>query len=1032
MNRLILENKYLISIIMPVYNTEQYFKRCIESVLQQSYKNLEIIIVDDCSEGNIKELAQYYIDMDKRVSIVSHEVNKGLFQARLTGAEKARGQYIAFIDSDDYVSLDYYHTLLDRIVNENCDIVIGHTVHQNPDGYKYIYNLHDACFNFIKLEGDEIKDSYFGQKGLCYSWHTIWNKLYSKDLWDKCEPYYHNMSGHVIMTEDIAFSSVLFYFAKSVTTTANDAYFYCANENASTNASNITFKKFEKNLKDIRRVFDFVEGFLLDVCASDKVKSYFHEFRRYYARLWANVPKYQLMGIEAAKGKQILKDFCPDESESVTKDDQFFASICTQWCGGLEDIKERIILSNDEFISFDVFDTLINRPFYDPTDLFELLDKEFENAVSSSIKFKKIRIDAEAIVRKQYGKKHPQWQDINIQEIYEGIGKLYDFSDKTTEMLMNKELDLELEFCGLRNAGKELYETALLTGKKVIIISDMYLSQKHIEKILQKNGYNNYDRIYISSEVRLTKNTGDLYHFVRQDLQLSEKTHIFHIGDTWNNDYINAEKNGFTPIFFPKAKEVFENKIKDVCTNECSSIAYKSCGNIVDICKMKKSIGLGVMYAIVYNKYFDNPYRPFNMVSDFNADPYFIGFYTLGMHLVGIVSWIKDYCCHNHIHKLHFLARDGYMPMKAYNILTNNNKELPDSNYMYASRKSVLPGMIQSLSDFYDLPIEYKNHSPKTLLKILDFAIKNISYDEIEKICENKSISYNKIFKTKEEYLDFIRLFLQELYDEERFIESYKMAKEYYSSVGENDITFDMGYSGRIQKAISNLADKGVDVLFVHSDNELSAKMKRLGKFSILDYYDFIPHVSGLLREHILSDYCGGCIGFRRTEKGVEPILEQGRKIFQDLFVLQTMQKGALDFVNSFNTMFNDYFDYVPFHKLEVSLPFEGYLRNAKDIDKKIFSASYFEDFIYGAVDNINVEKFTEQYYDNSKDKVETIQYIEDFFQNSIKQKRKLTRAIIYFLLDKTTFSKKMADELRGKPFLYKVGKWFWNLRKKG
>ena len=89
---------------MPVYNTEQYFKRCIESVLQQSYKNLEIIIVDDCSEGNIKELAQYYIDMDKRVSIVSHEVNKGLFQARLTGAEKARGQYIAFIDSDDYVS----------------------------------------------------------------------------------------------------------------------------------------------------------------------------------------------------------------------------------------------------------------------------------------------------------------------------------------------------------------------------------------------------------------------------------------------------------------------------------------------------------------------------------------------------------------------------------------------------------------------------------------------------------------------------------------------------------------------------------------------------------------------------------------------------------------------------------------------------------------------------------------------------------------------------------------------------------------
>lgn len=1030
MNKPILNNEYKISIIMPVYNTEEYFDRCIRSVLGQSYQNIEVIVVDDCSSGNIKERVQEYLTQDKRVRIVSHGKNEGLFQARLTGAREASGEYIAFIDSDDYVSLDYYHTLLDRAVAEGADIVIGHTVHQAQDGYKYIYNLHEACFHFDRLDGEAVKEKFYSQKGQCYAWHTVWNKLYSKALWDQCMPYYERMDKHVIMTEDIAFSSVLFYLAKSVTTTANDAYFYCANDSASTNADHISMRKFEKNMQDIGTVFDFVKEFLKEQHADESIMDCFHEFRKLYTRMWNNIPTYQLSGVDAIKGNKLMRAFCPEETSCIKSDDQFFSSITTAWNGGLESIKESIFKSRDQYISFDVFDTLIKRPFMNPTDLFELMDQDFEQMLPSNLKFRKVRMESEAIARRKYGSTNPDWQDITIHEIYQVMSDIYHIPADITDRLKEKEIELELKFCGVRNAGRELYETALLSGKQVIIISDMYLDRETIINILANNGYEEYSGLYLSSEVRLTKNTGGLYQYVRKELALRKDAHIYHIGDAWQNDYINAEKHGFDPILLPKAREVFENKIQGTVTNDCAAIGLHVNGSIVDKRKQYESLGLECMYAVVCNRYFDNPYRTFHPESDLNADPYFIGFYTLGMHLMGLNQWIVSECRARKADAVHFLARDGYMPMKAYEILNAAVSGVPRADYIYASRKAVMPGMIKFFTDYYDLPVEYRNHSPETLCKVLEFASADMRETEKEEACKKCGISYHKTFAEREDYLQFIDVFLEQIYDADKYQENYAAAREYYSRISENDITFDMGYSGRIQNAISELAGRGVDVLFVHSDNDMAAKMSRLGKFKITNYYDFIPSVSGLLREHMLSDYKAGCVGFKRTAQGVEPILHKEDKTIQDVLVLDMLQKGALDFVTDMKKCFGEYAEYIPFRHTESSMPFEGYLRNGKRIDVKIFAASYFEDFVYGASEKINIEQFIWDYYGDSSGTDKEIERTEDFFAKKIKNKNKVVRAIIFFLLDKDTFRGKMADELRDKPMLYRFGKWVWNLGK--
>ena len=96
-----------LSLVIPVYGTEKYLKRCLDSIIKQSWPEIEIIIVNDCSPGNVTEIVNEYKKKYSNIVYCIHEKNKGLFQARITGAEKATGTYIAFLDSDDYVTRDF-------------------------------------------------------------------------------------------------------------------------------------------------------------------------------------------------------------------------------------------------------------------------------------------------------------------------------------------------------------------------------------------------------------------------------------------------------------------------------------------------------------------------------------------------------------------------------------------------------------------------------------------------------------------------------------------------------------------------------------------------------------------------------------------------------------------------------------------------------------------------------------------------------------------------------------------------------------
>ena len=113
----------MISIIVPIYNIAEYLPQCIESLLHQSFSDLEIILVDDGSTDGSFAICEHYRSQDRRI-VVIHKKNGGLVSARKVGIKVARGQYIAYVDGDDWIEPDMYEQMYQKLIQENVDVVM--------------------------------------------------------------------------------------------------------------------------------------------------------------------------------------------------------------------------------------------------------------------------------------------------------------------------------------------------------------------------------------------------------------------------------------------------------------------------------------------------------------------------------------------------------------------------------------------------------------------------------------------------------------------------------------------------------------------------------------------------------------------------------------------------------------------------------------------------------------------------------------------------------------------------------------------
>lgn len=622
------------------------------------------------------------------------------------------------------------------------------------------------------------------------------------------------------------------------------------------------------------------------------------------------------------------------ENDRITK-------IKTAWNDNLEKLKREIINSKTKIVSFDIFDTLIMRPFWNPIDLFVFLNQYFREItkIETGIDFSKIRVEAE----KETRRKNPEKQEITLDEIYEEIQKETRLENEIIERVKQKEQELEIKFCTKRKTAKEIYELAKYLGKTVIATSDMYLPIETIKKMLDKNDYK-MDNIYLSAQIGVTKFCGDLYQYVIKDLSIKPEEMV-HIGDNYHSDYEKAIENGINGQFLPKAVDVFCNKN---ITNALGSLFNQN----IPIWENNKNginfLGIRCMLALVANSYFDNPYRTFHNETDFNADPNLIGYYALGMHLFGIADGLLKDTIQKDYEKIVFFARDGYWMMKAYQILKKAYDKAPEEEYLYISRRALVPATLNNPFDFYKLSelIDIYKYTPKTILKY----IKNIVYhlENLEEECQKIGMDVNQKFETKSDFNRYMNLIIDKFYDEDKHKEILEKLKGYFSNIfSGNSCAFDIGYSAKPEMYLSKLCGKPIDAYFVNISNEEAFEHAKIGGMQLHTYFDYRPAITGVVREILISTSDPSCIGYELGENNqVIPVFEDKKEKEQERLILDAMQNKAIQFITDITNTFGEDIQKLYYQRYYISLPHEMYINSPKKLDQEIFYGIDLEDAV--------------------------------------------------------------------------------------
>lgn len=235
-----------ISVIVPVYNVENYISRCIKSIQEQTYKDFEVLIIDDESQDKSIEIVKKLIKNDPRFKIISQK-NRGLGGARNTGIRKANGEYLFFLDSDDYIENDTFSSLINYIYKYEVDIVVFDYFRVDENGNKlfspkfgqYILDKEDAFRKILSLKTSP----------------QAWNKLYKRKLFIENNIVYPEKFLH----EDIATTYKLFWKSKKVGYIGRGFYYWVIRGDSIT--QKITYKHINDVVKSLLNKKEFLNQY---------------------------------------------------------------------------------------------------------------------------------------------------------------------------------------------------------------------------------------------------------------------------------------------------------------------------------------------------------------------------------------------------------------------------------------------------------------------------------------------------------------------------------------------------------------------------------------------------------------------------------------------------------------------------------------------------------------------------------------------------------------------------------------------------
>ena len=498
-----------------------------------------------------------------------------------------------------------------------------------------------------------------------------------------------------------------------------------------------------------------------------------------------------------------------------------------------------------EVISFDIFDTLIERPFNLPSQLFKTLEERVASLPGfGHIDFARERIMAEKSARKVLRAEHGFDYEVTLDLIYQTFAERNGVDEVTCEQIKQMELDAELYFCQPQKTMSRIFALAASLNKKVVITSDTYFSSEFIRKLLAKCGYQDGYTLFCSSETGVRKQDGKLFEKLIEDLAV-QPNRILHIGDNGIADIKMAKQAGLQAYHITKSADGLKQYIPRLA-KVLNSNSNSTAQNIIT----------GVTANKIFNESVNTITKPSKSL--FMGDPKLLGFVGLGSMVYNFCKWLIDRANAENIDTLYFLSREGLIFKKVYDQIAAQIDNAPKSEYLLASRRALLVSSIYTVQDALNVVFSTKNtttiaHIFERKLGLdksqidLDF-VKSLGFRHIYQQVSYKSDSL-KIKKLVEGHEHVI---LASAANERELYLEYLAEKGLKKGVTGTAVV-DIGYAGTMQSKFCELLDTDVSGLYLAT--HISAKPK-IEQGLICDGFLFqLDDNRDLANKHRLNNY---------------------------------------------------------------------------------------------------------------------------------------------------------------------------------
>ncbi len=596
------------------------------------------------------------------------------------------------------------------------------------------------------------------------------------------------------------------------------------------------------------------------------------------------------------------------------------------WEKNLDALKSAI--REHELITFDIFDTLLTRPLLSPDSVFDLLSIEVERE-SGIRNFAEIRKGAEAELRME----RSYDSDVRIEEIYARIGKRLKLERNVTDRWCSTERDIELRINFPRREVVEAYHFAKENGKRIVLMSDMYLDEATIQALLKRNGIEGYEDLLLSSSTGVRKDNGGMW------LRLLERypdAAILHIGDNERSDAQIPSDMGIPCYHVMSPKNIFNNTLigREFPINAAA-------GNVAD----SALSGLSVSHL------FNDPFAMHDCRGEYAfADKFRFGYSVLGPIIFAYLLWLLKSSIADNISMLLFLAREGYLLKQIFDLILAQTEVAKRINpgigsaYLLASRRAATVPAIQNIEDaLVLLKKNYHGH----LYNLLEarfgldsgYLAANRVIDQyvelptdLEKVSEVVRQHFNAIAanarKEKKCYL--------------RYLESLGL-KGFQGGIA----VADLGYSGSIQKALSVLLEASLRGYYFATFVDIQENSKFDNKFYAFFAEKDHPlstqsavYRHSLVLESVLTSPDGQLAFFKETDGKVLPVFGKQNEHYGDL---SRIHEGIKVYCNDMLKYFGPYImDFEP-SRMAVEY-FLGKVMSENRVDQEILLQLKVED----------------------------------------------------------------------------------------